>query len=204
MYRRSGMRGGESETAMKSAGTTVYYQDSSRGSAQASEPAGGRDRGGRKERRMTEVGNWWGWQGRRQRKQLSGVRRQEMEGLRGVRGRDRADGTSDRMRWNLSVSLFAPPRSHSSKCHRFLPSWFCVCDARPCRAVMGNPLIESLWYFSHVYLIIARSDASDEAKADPCLTVRSCHALDPLQEELFGKFCGAIARLMDAEGFFAI
>ncbi|KAG8007647.1 hypothetical protein GBF38_013285, partial [Nibea albiflora] len=40
MYRRSGMRGGESETAMKSPGTTVYYQDSSRGSAQASEPAG--------------------------------------------------------------------------------------------------------------------------------------------------------------------
>lgn len=51
------MRGGESETAMKSAGTTGYYQDSSRGSAQASEPAGGRDRTGRKEWRMAEVGS---------------------------------------------------------------------------------------------------------------------------------------------------
>lgn len=50
------MRGGESETAMKSSGTTVYYQDSSRGSAQASEPAGGRDIRRREERKMTEVG----------------------------------------------------------------------------------------------------------------------------------------------------
>lgn len=85
MYRRLGMRGGESETAMKSAGTTGYYQDSSRGSARASEPAGGRDRAGRKEWRMTEVGSWWGWQGRRQRKLLFGV---IDERWRGVRGRD--------------------------------------------------------------------------------------------------------------------
>lgn len=55
------MRGGdESETAMKSAGTTLYYRDSSRGSAQASEPAGGEGWGGtgdEGERKMTEVGN---------------------------------------------------------------------------------------------------------------------------------------------------
>lgn len=48
---------GESETAMKSPGTTVYYQDFSSGSTKASEPAGGRDRGGRKTRMMTEVGS---------------------------------------------------------------------------------------------------------------------------------------------------
>lgn len=34
------MRGGDSETAMKSAGTTGYYQASWRSSAQASGPAG--------------------------------------------------------------------------------------------------------------------------------------------------------------------
>ncbi len=43
-------------------------------------------------------------------------------GQRGVRGRDRRDGTGDRMWENLSVSSFVPQRSHSSKCHRFLPS----------------------------------------------------------------------------------
>lgn len=70
---------------------------------------------------------------------------------------------------------------------------------------MGNPLIESLWYFSHVYLIIAHSDASDVAKAVPCLTVRCCCvAATLLQEELFGKFCGAVGGLIHAEGFSAI
>lgn len=53
-----GTMGGESETAARSPGTTVYYQDSSRGSAQASEAAGGGDRGGRKgEDDEREVGN---------------------------------------------------------------------------------------------------------------------------------------------------
>ncbi len=71
---------------------------------------------------------------------------------------------------------------------------------------MGNPLIESLWYFSHVYLIIAHSDVSDVVESSPmsyCTFLpRGCHAVDPLQEELFGKFCGAIAGLIHAEGFF--
>lgn len=44
MKQRLGMRGVEAETALKSSGTTVYYQDSSWDSAQASEPVGGRCR----------------------------------------------------------------------------------------------------------------------------------------------------------------
>ncbi|KAF6738775.1 Zinc finger E-box-binding homeobox 1 [Oryzias melastigma] len=39
--RNRGMKGVEAETALKSAGTTVYYRDPSRDSAQASEPVGG-------------------------------------------------------------------------------------------------------------------------------------------------------------------
>lgn len=67
MYQLSGMRVWERETSM-STGTTGYYRDPSRGSAQASEPAGGRDRAGWKERRMTAMESWWGWRGWRQQK----------------------------------------------------------------------------------------------------------------------------------------
>lgn len=43
---------------------------------------------------------------------------------------------------------------------------------------MGNPLIESLWYFSHVYSIIAHSDVSDGVKA--AFAVCSCLMAAPL------------------------
>lgn len=171
MYRHSGMRGGESETEMKSPGTTVYYQDSSRGSTQASEPAGGRDRGGRKERRMTEVGNWWGWQGRRQQKQLLGVRR--LEGLRGTRGRQKKQDGRHNVGKSKCFLIYSStfPQLRVSQISLIL-TLYVWCQI--CTAVIGNPLIKSLWYFSHVYLIIAHSDPSDVARTVPCRTVHSC------------------------------
>lgn len=83
------MTGGESETAMKSSGTTVYYRGSSRGSAQASEPAGGWDGGEGKKKKKEEddrggelmgVAGVTGMKTVGEKKGL-GVRRQAMKGL---------------------------------------------------------------------------------------------------------------------------
>lgn len=132
MYRRSGMTGGESETAMKSSGTTVYYRGSSRGSAQASEPAGG----------------WDGGEGKKKKKKEEDDRGGELMGVAGVTGmktvgekkgprREKASDEgfgetseveTEEMGWAtecgiiLSASLFVLRRSHSSECHRFFPS----------------------------------------------------------------------------------
>lgn len=90
--------------------------------------SGVRTSGWEGQRRKKKRGGWqrWGADGVDRagdsENSSSGVRRQDMEGLRGVRGRDRRDGTGDRMWDNLSVSSFVPQCSHRSKCHRFLPS----------------------------------------------------------------------------------
>lgn len=131
MYRRSGMTGGESETAMKSSGTTVYYRGSSRGSAQASEPAGGWDGGEGKKKKKEEDdrgGELMGVAG------VTGMKTVgEKKGPRREKASDEGFGETsevetEEMGWAtecgiiLSASLFVLRRSHSSECHRFFPS----------------------------------------------------------------------------------
>lgn len=119
MYRRSGMRARQLWRAQAPQVITRTLQGAQPG---RQNQRGGRGGAGRKERSTTEVGSWRGWQGRRQRKLLLGVKRQEMEGCEGQRqnvGKCKHFIISSAMFPQLQVSQICPiprltPALHSS------------------------------------------------------------------------------------------
>lgn len=123
----------------------------------------------------------------------------EDKGFRGVRGRHRRDKMGDMMWETLSVSSFVPTaRSVTEFSH---PSSLVSTHSSKGESLDWVPLVFFTCLFDYCSLWCFRCSQSSPMSYCTFLP-RGCHAVDPLQEGLFGKFCGAIARIIQAEGVF--